>query len=147
VPKYEVRHWVDVYHMQRCTSTFASGLGFSKRECSELAIVVSELTSNILKYGVHGSIEIESVSEDTRCGITLIANDCGPPFRDLQNAMRDGYDDSGPIDPLLMLNRKGIGGGLGAIMRLTDSFHVEPVPNGKRVVVTRFLAKSHARRV
>ena len=146
MPTYEVREWVDVYHVQRRTIDFASGLGFSKRECGELAIVASELASNILKYGVRGSIELDAVEDGGRSGISLVANDRGPPFRNLEAAMRDGYDDSGPIDPLHMLARKGIGGGLGAVLRLSHSFRVETLPDGKRLHVARYLPSRRSRR-
>jgi hypothetical protein len=71
--------------------------------------------------------------------VTLVASDCGPAFRDLNSALRDGYDDSGPIDPIHMLRRNGIGGGLGAIVRFTHSFSVETTANGKQIRVARYL--------
>jgi anti-sigma regulatory factor (Ser/Thr protein kinase) len=120
-------------------------LGFSGRESGELAIVASELTSNILKYGIRGSIEIEAFADDKGSGIAIIARDYGPAFRDLKTALLDGHDDAGPIDPLHMLRRKGIGGGLGAVLRLTDSFRVEPEPDGKRVHVVRYLPRRSRR--
>jgi anti-sigma regulatory factor (Ser/Thr protein kinase) len=141
MPKYEVRDSVDVFHVQRAVSAFALIVGFSRRECGELAIVASELTSNILKYAVKGSVELESFSDGSGTGVTLIAADRGPPFHDLALAMRDGWDDRGPIDPLQMLKRKGIGGGLGAVLRLSHEFRVDTEPNGKRVHVVRYLGR------
>jgi anti-sigma regulatory factor (Ser/Thr protein kinase) len=145
MPKYDVRDWVDLHHVQKRTAEFAAALGFSKRECGELAIVASELTSNILKYGVRGSIEIDAVADAGGSGVELIAHDCGPPFRNLETAKLDGHDDDGPIDPLDMLKRKGIGGGLGAVLRFTNSFRVEPEPGGKRVHVVRYLSRRSRR--
>jgi anti-sigma regulatory factor (Ser/Thr protein kinase) len=141
VPRYAISDWVDVLHVQSQMLKFAQALGFSKRESGELAIVASELTSNVLKYGVRGSIEIDSFEDSRGRGVVLVAEDIGPPFRDLETALRDGNDDRGPIDPLDMLKRRGIGGGLGAIVRLSNSFEVEPLPVGKRVRVTRYLRR------
>jgi anti-sigma regulatory factor (Ser/Thr protein kinase) len=135
----EVRESVDVYQVQRCVLGAASLLGFPKRACSELAIVGSELASNILKYGIRGSIDVSTIDDLDGRGLCLVASDCGPPFRDIEAALRDGWDDRGPIDPLAMLGRKGIGGGLGAIVRLSHSFRVEPTASGKRIHVTRYL--------
>lgn len=146
MPRCEVKEWVDVYHAQRCVSGVARELGFAKRECTELAIVASELASNILKYGVRGGIEIDAVADARGTGIALVAVDCGPPFHDLESAMKDGWDDRGPIDPLHMLKRKGIGGGLGAVIRLTHSFRVEPLSHGKRIFVVRYLRRRPSRR-
>ena len=139
MPKQEVRDYVDVLHVQGMTKRFAASLGFSVRECGELAIVASELSSNILKYGPPGSVELCALRDDTGEGLTLIARDLGPPFRNLALALQDGWDDTGPIDPMLMFRRKGMGGGLGAVLRLTDSMNVVPEEHGKSVVAVRYL--------
>jgi anti-sigma regulatory factor (Ser/Thr protein kinase) len=71
MPTHEVKDFVDVLYVQTLTKRFAATLGFSPRECGELAIVASELCSNILKYGPPGSIELESVTEAGSAGIRL----------------------------------------------------------------------------
>jgi serine/threonine-protein kinase RsbT len=141
-----IRDWVDIYFVQRTVQDCASAVGFSKRERGELAIVASELASNILKYGVRGSIEVQAVEDAQGTGLSLVANDKGPPFRNLDAALKDGWDDQGPIDPVDMLKRKGIGGGLGAVVRLTHSFHVETLEVGKRIRVVRYLRGRRSRR-
>lgn len=145
MPRCDVREWLDVFYVQRCVRDAAQQAGFSSRECSELAIVASELASNIIKYGVRGSLEIAGVTDANGTGLSLIASDCGPPFRDLNAAVQDGWDDRGPIDPLDMLKRKGIGGGLGAVLRLSHSFRVEPEPGGKKIYVVRYLSRRSRR--
>ncbi len=65
--------------------------------------------------------------------------DHGPPFRSLESALQDGHDDQGPIDPVDMLKRRGIGGGLGAVVRFTHSLCVEEQDGGKRIVAVRYL--------
>ncbi len=140
MPHCDVRDWVDVFHVQRTVAGFARDVGFSRLESNELAIVGSELTSNILKYGVVGAVDVEPYVDTRGGGLTLIATDRGPPFHNLDAALQDGCDDRGPIDPLQMLTRRGIGGGLGAVLRLSHSFRVEPHPGGKRVHVIRYLS-------
>lgn len=135
---HAVRDWVDVYHLQRRTFDFAASIGFGRRECGELAIVASELTSNILKYGVSGAIELAELKSERGEGLLIVASDKGPPFKNLALAMQDGYDDDGPIDPGRILTRKGMGGGLGAIVRLSHEFAVEDEPGGKRIRVVRY---------
>jgi hypothetical protein len=61
-------------------------------------------------------------------------------------AMLDGCDDQGPIDPMELLHRKGIGGGLGAVLRLTHSLVVHPFADGKEIVVERYLTPGKERR-
>ena len=141
MPRFQISDWVDVLHVQSQMLKFAQALGFPKRECGELAIVASELTSNVLKYGVRGNIQMDALDDARGQGVVLVAEDVGPPFRDLELALLDGNDDRGPIVPLDMLKRKGIGGGLGAIVRFSHSYQVEPLPVGKRVLVTRYLRR------
>lgn len=120
----------------------AATLGFQSSDGQELAIVVSELVSNILKYGVRGSVTFEPVEGPKHgAGILIVARDDGPPFHDLQLALRDGFNDRGPIDPVALFKRSGIGAGMGAIVRLTDEFQLNPGPNGKEIRVTRYRSR------
>jgi anti-sigma regulatory factor (Ser/Thr protein kinase) len=148
MPEYEIRVWVDVLAARRELKALASEVGFPSREATELAIVASELGSNILKYGQHGRLtfgRLES-SEVAAEGISLVARDYGPQFHDLATALQDGCDDRGPLDPMQLFHRKGIGGGLGAVLRMTHSFAVHPLPDGKEIVVCRYL-KARASRL
>jgi anti-sigma regulatory factor (Ser/Thr protein kinase) len=137
---FTIRHPADIYEPRRVIRDLASGDGFTRNDGHELAIVVSELISNILKYGVRGSIEFVRLGGQTP-GIHIIARDEGPPFHDLQTAMRDGCSDRGPIDPATLMKRGGLGLGLGAVVRLSDSFRVEQLPVGKEIHVVRFRAR------
>ena len=139
MPEHRIRDRLDLFQLQRATKQYAAQLGFDRRACEELAIVASELSSNVLKYGIKGTLEISSLEDTQGKAIVLAARDIGPPFRNLELAMQDGCDDNGPIDPALLASRGGIGAGLGAILRLTHSFRVEPEPVGKRVIAIRYL--------
>jgi len=117
-------------------------IGFDRRASTELAIAVSELASNIRKYGVHGEITVEPIDDPKRGeGLRIVASDEGPPFRDFETALQDGCDDRGPLDPVTFLVRHGIGAGLGAVKRFTDSITLEPTPEGKRIVVVRYVKR------
>jgi len=141
MPKHEVKDFVDVLYVQTLTKRFAATLGFSSRECGELAIVASELSSNILKYGPPGSIELDAFTDAGGSGIQLTAHDHGPPFKNFELAVKDGWDDAGPIDPLSIFRRKGMGGGLGAVTRLTHRLAVLPADQGKSIVAVRYLKR------
>lgn len=134
----KIRERSDIYGVRQAIRILATEVGFERRACDELAIVVSELGSNILKYGVRGLMHMEALA-DSDAGVTIVARDYGPPFHDLELALRDGYDDRGPIDPMLLLKRGGFGGGLGAVMRLSHSFRVDPLADGKAIEVVRYL--------
>jgi serine/threonine-protein kinase RsbT len=142
---YDVRDPADLYGPRREVRAVCSDMGFSRSDCHELAIVVSELTSNILKYGVRGTIRFERVeSPQHGLGILVVASDIGPPFRNVDMALKDGYDDRGPIDPGTLLHRRGIGAGLGAVLRLTHSFQVVATSIGKEIRVVRHLKPPRA---
>jgi anti-sigma regulatory factor (Ser/Thr protein kinase) len=120
---------------------YATQLGFEREVVEELVIVVSELTSNILKYGKRGYIELSQVvrEEGTR-GIAIVAADETPPF-DLAVSLVDGCDSKGKLDPARVFGRAGIGAGLGAVARLSDALEQVPTATGKQMVVRRFLGR------
>lgn len=120
---------------------FAARVGMSSRRASELAIVVSELATNIVKHGVRGEITLTFDPAVPPSGEILIAaHDVGPPIRDLEMALTDGFDDQGPIDPAKILRRGGLGTGLGAIVRLADRLEVQAEEEGK-TITARFLVR------
>lgn len=113
--------------------------GLGAKRSAEIAIVVSELATNIAKHGIRGEITL-ILDDDVppRGELTVIAKDVGPPIRDLALAMTDHYDDRGPIDPSLILHRGGLGTGLGAILRLSDRFEYRDLEEGKEIRVRFF---------
>lgn len=146
---FKVRDRLDVLAPRQALTALAAELGFNRRVQAELAIVVSELTSNIVKYGVRGSIELGPIEDATHgLGVLIVAHDVGPAFRDLGMALQDGCDDKGPIDPKDLLKRDGLGIGLGAVVRLTHGLNVEyqPGAQGKAIRVVRYLRAPRTRR-
>lgn len=122
-----VRESIDVFTARWAAKQLASAIGFTRLACDEIAIVVSELGTNILKYGVRGQIDLRRV-DDVRhgAGIEIVAEDEGPLLTNLDLAIRDGFADHGPIDPLHQMRRGGIGAGLGAVIRFSDVFEYIP---------------------
>lgn len=131
-----------LYAARLLVRSFAAPLGFGSEVVEELVVIVSELVSNILKYGKRGRIELSRIDPEDGVGIVIVAEDESPPF-DLLGSMRDGYDAKGKLDPALVFGRGGIGAGLGAVFRLSD--RVEQVPTesgGKRIVVRRLVSRA-----
>jgi anti-sigma regulatory factor (Ser/Thr protein kinase) len=131
---------LDVFEARRSVRGAAAEMGFARQACEELVIVVSELASNIVKHGVRGEIRFRpGACPDRGPFLGISAQDVGPPIVDLDLALRDGYEGTGPIDPARLLRRGGIGGGLGAVVRFTDTFEHVPHPGGKTIHVRRYL--------
>lgn len=129
---------ISIFAARSMARTFASEQGFVPEVCEELVVVVSELASNILKYGRRGSIEVSMVETPERGrGLMIVAEDETAPF-DLAAALIDGHDVHGKLDPARVYKRGGIAAGLGAVSRLSDSIEQIPQGAGKRIVVRRF---------
>ena len=142
MPLFRIDHVVDTFAARRGARELATALGFDRRAATEIAIAVSELGSNIIKYGVRGRVTVEAIDDAERgVGIRIVATDHGPPFCDFATALRDGFNDRGPLDPVTFLARHGIGAGLGAVTRFTDTIALEPAPDGKSIVVVRYLKR------
>lgn len=138
---YRVVEDIAAFTVRRGVRDLARQIGFGEKACEELVIVVSELSSNILKYGVAGTIEMGPVEDlDHGAGIQIVAEDETPPF-DLPTALRDGHDARGQLDPAKIFRRGGIGAGMGAIVRFSHIIQMEPCPHGKRIRVVRFLRR------
>jgi anti-sigma regulatory factor (Ser/Thr protein kinase) len=142
VRSFRIEHDVDVFAARRGARELAAVIGFDRRAATELAIAVSELASNIVKYGVRGEITVEPLDDPKRGeGLRIVAFDEGPPFRDFATALQDGCDDRGPLDPVTFLVRHGIGAGLGAVKRFSDTIELEVLPKGKRIVIVRYVKR------
>jgi len=133
---------LDVFAARRAARELASEVGFAVREGEEIAIVATELSTNILKYGVRGWLELAAVYDSLLgTGLKVIAHDQGPPFFDFATALFDGHDDKGPIDPAAMATRRGIGAGLGAVQRFCDAVTCAAEESGKAVTAIRYLRR------
>ncbi len=130
---YAIREWPDVAIARHQARRLARGHGLDARRAGEVAIVVSELASNIVKYGVRGDVTVQIAPPPASAAVTVVARDIGPPIHDLATALRDGHDDHGPIDPAALARRGGLGTGLGAVARLTDRLEVRQQAAGKEI--------------
>jgi len=120
---------LDVRQAEATTRSFAGILGFSPDDCDQLAIVVSELGSNLVKHAHGGSIQLRDIAGAGCSGIEIDSEDEGPGFRDFEQALTDGYSTAGSL-----------GTSLGAINRLMDDLEFSSLPEGgARIVCKRWL--------
>lgn len=136
----QVQQDVDAFVARIAVRDIAERLGFTARQGEELALVATELATNILKHSGHGSILIEGFRDrELGPGMRMVARDVGPPIHDFELASLDGYCDMGPLDP--SLRRRGIGAGLGSIARLSDRVEHAVEHGGNVVTVCRYVVR------
>src|SRR3954447_7474654 len=96
---------------------------------ANLAIVATELTTNVARHADDGRVLIRLRRDGDRAGIELIATDRGPGMADIAVASRDGHSPAGTL-----------GVGLGAIMRLADEFDAYSQPGAGTVLAATLWA-------
>jgi anti-sigma regulatory factor (Ser/Thr protein kinase) len=100
--------------------------GLGERSSGELAIITTEIATNILKHAKSGEIHITQLSGTAEPGVEILAIDRGPGMSNIQACVADGYSTSGTP-----------GTGLGAISRLADVFDAYSQPGKGTVLVAR----------
>lgn len=89
----------------------ARSLGFPEQDVERVALVATELATNLVRHARLGEILLSTCEIDGDDAVQLIALDDGPGMRDPETCLRDGYSTAG-----------GAGTGLGAVRRLSDRF-------------------------
>jgi serine/threonine-protein kinase RsbT len=117
----------DVEQVRREARLLASGLDFDRESCEAIALAVSELASNLVRYATGGEIDVTSIIGPRGIGIQIESLDRGPGISDIDAALSDGFSTSG-----------GLGGGLGSVRRLLDDFEITPGMAGMLVVCRKW---------
>lgn len=107
---------------RRVAVQLAEGLGFDEADGGRVAIVVTEVATNLLRHARGGRLLIGRAEE----GVQVLALDDGPGMADVAACMRDGFSTAGTP-----------GNGLGAIRRLSSEFDVFSSPPGGTVMAVR----------
>jgi anti-sigma regulatory factor (Ser/Thr protein kinase)/serine/threonine protein phosphatase PrpC len=107
----------DIGICRRKGAGLARQMGFNEVKAEEIAIMVSELISNVLKHGGgKGKILICQIEDkQNRKAIEVWCCDSGHGIANFENSMQDGITE-----------KKSLGLGLGAIRRLSDQMDVNP---------------------
>jgi serine/threonine-protein kinase RsbT len=109
--------------------TIAERAGLSARSCWEVAIAVSELVSNTVKYAGTGEVRLVRHA-GPRPAIELEVHDEGPGIANPERALVDGYSEQ----PSTEARPRSLGLGLGAVRRMMNTFELHStVGRGTRV--------------
>lgn len=117
-----------VGHARRVAQALATQLEFNEVDAGRVAIVATELATNLIKHARHGALHLRSIPAQSGSGIELIAVDRGPGF-DAARCLADGFSTEGTQ-----------GTGLGALSRQSQVFDVYSDSRGS-VVLTQLFAR------
>jgi anti-sigma regulatory factor (Ser/Thr protein kinase) len=122
-PVTEPTHVADARRRAVDTATVA---GFDESQAGRVALVATELATNIVRHGGGGEMLISVYDDPTGTGIELIALDRGPGIANLEECFRDGFSSKGSS-----------GHGLGAIRRQSQVMEVASWPELGTAVLAR----------
>ncbi len=107
-------------------------LGLSEDKANKLEIIISELSTNLLKFGIKKrEILWKPVFYKGNPGIEILALDKGAGIYSINQALQDGYSTAGTQ-----------GEGLGAIQRLSDHFDIYSQTGAGTIVLSRVFKDS-----
>ena len=79
----------DTVEVRDVAYEIASGMGFDKTGCAEVALAVSEIVGNAVKFAGKGNIIIR-LSGNKKC-LEIIVQDNGHGIKNIKKAMEEGY--------------------------------------------------------
>jgi anti-sigma regulatory factor (Ser/Thr protein kinase)/serine/threonine protein phosphatase PrpC len=102
----------------------AGDCGFDDVEAGRLALVVTELATNLVKHATNGRLWLTARPEQRE--VEVISLDDGPGIHDVERSLDDGYSTAGTS-----------GTGLGAVRRLAQDFDLHSTVPGGTIVLAR----------
>ena len=131
----EIKHYIaqavteksQAAEARRHAASLAGILNLSRKDASNVAIIVTELAMNLAKHTTGGELLLHQLRHKTAVGVEVIALDKGPGMANIGQCLSDGYSSTGSP-----------GTGLGAVQRLSTLFDVLSVPQLGTVVLVRY---------
>src|SRR5271155_771259 len=118
-----VRDASQIGEARRAAAGLARRKGFSQDVAARIALVATELATNLLKHAGEGLVAINEFVDADGSGIELLALDKGPGMADVARCLIDGFSTAGSP-----------GTGLGAVARGSDSYAIYSRPGGGSAV-------------
>lgn len=108
---------------RRLTAAAAQEMGMGEEARGKLALVVTELATNLFRHGGGGELVYSATAANE---MDVLALDRGPGMANVAQCLRDGYSTAGSS-----------GTGLGATSRLANEFDIHSVPGLGTAVFAR----------
>ncbi|MFM8442219.1 MAG: anti-sigma regulatory factor [Methylococcus sp.] len=130
----EVFHQAEVGAARRLAEEIASVLGFEPRTCKSMALVASELATNLIKHAQGGLLTLTPIRDDGHEGLQIETLDHGPGIASVDEAMTDGFSTVGSL-----------GYGLGSVNRMMDELTIHSNRCKGTHVISRKWRRDHPR--
>jgi anti-sigma regulatory factor (Ser/Thr protein kinase) len=121
-----VRESSDVGAARRAAAVLSRSIDLDETVAGQVAIVVTEAATNLVKHGGGGSILLSRIGSATAPAIEILAIDKGRGMENVHRFMADGYSTAGSP-----------GNGLGAIARLSAYHEIYSSPGLGTVVLAQ----------
>lgn len=119
-----------IVQAKRVATKLARTLGFAETEEGKVALVVTEIATNLIKHATEGQLLIHERTHAGLDSIELVALDKGHGMANVAQCVRDGFSTAGSP-----------GTGLGAIIRTSSLVEIYSVPEAGTAVLARIQAK------
>jgi anti-sigma regulatory factor (Ser/Thr protein kinase) len=115
-----------VAEARRAATDLAQRMGFNETDKGKLALVVTELSTNLAKHGSGGEILVGAYDDNESQGIEILALDKGAGMSNVAACLEDGYSSAGTA-----------GRGLGAVIRQSHFVDIGSWPGVGTAVLAR----------
>jgi anti-sigma regulatory factor (Ser/Thr protein kinase) len=115
-----------VAEARRAATDLAKRVGFTEVEVGKLALVATELSTNLIKHGSGGELLVGTYEDDDSQGVEILALDKGAGMRNVAACIEDGYSSVGTA-----------GRGLGAVIRQSYFVDIGSWPGQGTAVLAR----------
>ena len=115
-----------VAEARRAATDLGGRAGYSEVETGKLALIATELSTNLLKHGSGGEILVGTYEDDDSQGVEILAIDKGAGMRNVAACLEDGYSSAGTA-----------GKGLGAVIRQSHFVDIGSWPGLGTAVLAR----------
>jgi anti-sigma regulatory factor (Ser/Thr protein kinase)/serine/threonine protein phosphatase PrpC len=124
----------DVAAARRLAGSWARQHKFQPLQEHRVELVATEMATNLVKYAAEGRFLVSLGSHRSAPVLDLLSLDSGPGMGDAETHLADGSSTG-----------SSLGGGLGAMARVSDAFDIHSERPGGTVVIARFALEASSR--
>ncbi|MEO7714619.1 MAG: ATP-binding SpoIIE family protein phosphatase [Capsulimonas sp.] len=111
---------------RRTAAALTQSLGFNDETRGRIALIVTELATNLIKHAGTGEMVFRTLGEGGAAGFEILSLDRGPGIGNVAQSLADGYSTAGTP-----------GNGLGAVVRLSSTFDIYTQPGAGAAILSR----------